>query len=41
VEERSLPEPNDPDMHGDFMVWEELYNELIKIEEELRRHITI
>jgi len=32
----SLPELDDPDMHGDFMVWEGLYDELIKIE----RHIT-
>jgi len=31
-----LPEPDDPDMHGDFMVWEGLYDEQIKIEEELR-----
>ena len=35
----SLPEPDDPDIHGDFMVWKGLYDELIKIEEELRRRI--
>ena len=26
----SLPELDDPDMHGDFMVWEGLYDELIQ-----------
>jgi len=37
----SLPEPDDPDMHGDFMVWEGLYDELTRIEEELRRRTMI
>lgn len=36
----SLPETDDPDMHGDFVVWDGLYDELIKIEGELWRLIT-
>ncbi len=35
----SLPEPEDPDTHGDFMVWEGLYDELVKVEKELKKRI--
>ena len=34
-----IPEPDDPDTHGDFMVWEGLFDELTKVEEEIRRRI--
>ena len=36
----ALPEPDDPDMHGDFIVWEGLHDELLKIEKELKRRIS-
>ena len=35
----SLPEPEDPDTHGDFIVWEGLYDELVKVEKELKKRI--
>ena len=31
-----IPEPEDPEIHGDFMVWEALFEELEKVEEKLR-----
>ena len=34
-----LPEPLDPDVHGDFMIWYGLIEELNKVEEELKRKI--
>jgi len=30
-----IPEPEDPDMHGDFMVWAGLIEELNRLEREL------
>ncbi len=34
-----LPEPLDPEMHGDFMLWYGLIEELNSIERELRRKL--
>jgi len=34
-----LPEPLDPEIHGDFMIWYGLIEELNKVEEELKRKI--
>ncbi len=31
-----LPEPEDPEIHGDFVVWEALIEELGKVEDKLR-----
>ena len=32
-----LPEPEDPEVHGDFMVWQGLVEELHSTEEKLKR----
>jgi len=34
-----IPEPDDPEVHGDFMVWAGLVEELMKIDEELLNKI--
>jgi len=34
-----LPEPQDPDMHSDFMIWFGLLEELSRIEEKLKQLI--
>ena len=34
-----LPEPLDPEVHGDFMIWYGLIEELNKVEEELKRKL--
>jgi len=34
-----LPEPLNPEVHGDFMIWYGLIEELNKVEEELKRKI--
>ena len=34
-----IPEPDDPDMHGDFIVWAGLVEELKKIEREIIERI--
>ncbi len=31
-----IPEPDDPEVHGDFMVWEALVEELVTVESKLR-----
>ena len=31
-----IPEPEDPEIHGDFVVWEALVEELEKVEGKLR-----
>jgi len=34
-----LPEPLDPEVHGDFMIWYGLIEELDNVEEELKRKL--
>jgi len=34
-----LPEPVDPEVHGDFMIWLGLIEELDKVQEELKRRL--
>ena len=34
-----LPDPIDPEIHGDFMIWDELIEELNNVEEELKRKL--
>ena len=34
-----LPEPMDPEVHGDFMIWHGLIEELNSVEEELKRKL--
>ncbi len=34
-----LPEPMDPEAHGDFMIWYGLIEELNNVEEELKRKL--
>ncbi len=34
-----LPEPMDPEVHGDFMIWYGLIEELNNVEEELKRRL--
>ena len=34
-----LPEPMDPEVHGDFMIWHGLIEELNNVEEELKRRL--
>ncbi len=34
-----LPEPKDPEVHGDFMIWYGLIEELNNVEEELKRRL--
>jgi len=34
-----IPEPDDPEIHGDFLVWAGLIEELERIEKELIKHV--
>lgn len=34
-----IPEPDDPEVHGDFIVWEALADELRRVENELKRRL--
>ena len=34
-----LPEPIDPEVHGDFIIWYGLIEELNNVEEELKRRL--
>ena len=34
-----LPEPLDPEVHGDFMIWYGLIEELYRVEEELKKRL--
>ena len=35
-----FPEPEDPEVHGDFMIWEGLAEDLERVEKEISRYIS-
>jgi len=35
-----IPEPEDPEIHSDFLIWEGLAEDLEKVENEISRYIT-
>ncbi|MEX0567613.1 MAG: hypothetical protein Q6363_000435 [Candidatus Njordarchaeota archaeon] len=35
-----FPEPEDPEIHSDFMIWEGLAEDLKKVESEISRYIS-
>lgn len=35
-----IPEPEDSEIHGDFMIWEGLAEDLERVEEEISRYIS-
>jgi len=35
-----LPEPEDPEIHSDFMIWEGLAEDLERVEREISRYIS-